>query len=375
MPRPLTPLCVIVLGLGNVGRALVGQIAVAQQRYPWLRLIGLADRSGLWLVPDGLPPEIAAGALAHKATGMPLTRWRPALSGDEVVPGDETYSPDLVWRLDELGLRRTVVVDLTASDDLYPLHLALRKADHHLVLANKWPLVVPYADYQALWRAGRGHLRYETTVGAALPVLGPLQNLVATGDPIHEILASISGTLGFVTWALHEGWTFSAAVREAAARGYTEPDPRLDLAGLDARRKALILARTLGQPLDLADVEVASLVPPDLDKVPLDVFWEQLPSLDAPFAARVAEVVAAGQVLRYLAAVGPDRRPWVGLAPVPATSVFATTQGTESLFAFRTARYAEQPLIVRGQGAGGDLTAGGVLADLLAIRSERLRGA
>lgn len=372
MPRKEEPLHVIQLGLGNVGRELARQIGAAQVRFPWLRLTGIADRGGLWIVPDGLTPGAVNEALVHKGTGMPLTRWRPDLLGAEVVPGDEAYSPDLVWRLDELGLRRTVVVDLTGGQEMYPLLLALRKAGHHLVLANKWPLVVPYADYTALCRAGKGYLRHETTVGAALPVIGPLENLVATGDTIQEILACISGTMGFVTSAITAGLPFSAALGEAARRGYTEPDPRLDLGGVDARRKALILARKIGQPFDLADVEVASLVPPELEHVSLDEFWARLPSLDNEYAERVRAAAQEGQVLRYLAALGPDRKPWVGLAPVPHDSIFATTQGTESLFVFRTARYTEQPLVVRGQGAGGALTASGVLADILSIRAERV---
>jgi homoserine dehydrogenase len=141
---------------------------------------------------------------------------------------------------------------------------------------------------------------------------------------------------------------------------------------VDARPKALILARKIGQPFDLEDVEVVSLVPPDLESVGLGEFWARLPSLNDAYADRVRTAAAEGQVLRYLAALGPDRKPWVGLAPVPRDSVFASTEGTESLFVFRTARYAEQPLIVRGQGAGGALTAGGVLADILSIRAERV---
>ena len=372
MPRRDEILNVIVLGLGNVGRALVGQIGAAQARYPWLRLCGIADRSGLWIVPEGMAPEVAQDALAHKQTGMPLTRWRPGLLECEVVPGHETYSPDLVWRLDEQGLRKAAVVDVTGSQDLYPMHLALRKAGHHLVLANKWPLVVPYDDYLALWRAGKGYIRHETTVGAALPVIRPLENLVATGDRVEEILASISGTMGFVSSAIQHGAPFSAALGEAARLGYTEPDPRLDLGGVDARRKALILARKLGQRLDLEDVTVESLVPPELEDVSLGEFWERLPAYNDAIAARVAAAHAAGNVLRFLAALGPQRKPWVGLAPVPAGSIFASTEGTESLFVFRTARYAEQPLVVRGQGAGGDLTASGVLADILSIRAERV---
>src|SRR5438477_426893 len=108
MARKEEPLAVIVLGLGNVGREFVGQLYTAQGRFPWLRLIGLADRSGLWLVPEGFAAEAAAAALRHKAGGLPLSRWRPALPESEVIPGHEVYSPDLVWRLDEVGVRRAV---------------------------------------------------------------------------------------------------------------------------------------------------------------------------------------------------------------------------------------------------------------------------
>jgi homoserine dehydrogenase len=275
----------------------------------------------------------------------------------------------LADRLAAAGFSRSVVVDLTSSRELYPTHLALRKADYHLVLANKWPLTVPYDDYLNLWRAGDGtnQLRHETTVGASLPVIGPLDERVAVGDQVYEITASVSGTLGFVTSSIMEGISFSAALREAAANGYTEPDPRVDLGGIDAQRKALILARKLGMRLDLADVQVDSLLPSDLRDVSLEEFWEALPGLDSGYARRVAEAREKEQVLRYLAIITPGERPWVGLKEVPESSVLASTRGTESLFMFRTALYNEQPLVVRGQGAGGALTASGVLGDILAI--------
>src|SRR5947207_14996128 len=120
MARKEEPLSIILLGLGNVGRELVGQLFAAQGRFPWLRLIGLADRSGLWLVPGGFAPGQAAAALAHQATALPLSLWGPALPESEVVPGSEVYSPDLVLRLDELGALRAAIVDLAASAERYP---------------------------------------------------------------------------------------------------------------------------------------------------------------------------------------------------------------------------------------------------------------
>jgi homoserine dehydrogenase len=185
------------------------------------------------------------------------------------------------------------------------------------------------------------------------------------GDRVSEIVASVSGTLGFVTSAIMEGTLFSAALREAAARGYTEPDPRVDLAGVDAQRKALILARKLGMRLDLGNVQVESLMPSALRDVSLERFWEELPALDGGYGDQVEDAKRQAQALRYLAIIRPDEKPWVGLKAVPADSVLASTRGTESLFMFRTDLYSEQPLVIRGQGAGGALTASGVLGDIL----------
>jgi homoserine dehydrogenase len=357
----------VQLGLGNVGRALVAQALAARERFPEITLCGIADSSGLWLAPGGFLPEECRVALAHREGGSRLQSWRPLSEGSRFLPAQEAYSPALAVKLSDLGMTRAVVVDLTASQELYPTLLALREAGHHLVLANKWPLTVPYNDYLKLWRAGDGtnRLLHETTVGAALPVIGPLDERVGVGDRVSEIVASVSGTLGFVTSSLMDGTPFSAAIREAARRGYTEPDPRVDLAGVDAQRKALILARKLGMKLDLAGVQVDSLLPPALRDGPLELFWEKLPALDGHYAAQIADANRQGQALRYLATIRPDEKPLVGLKTVPADSILASTRGTESLFMFRTELYSEQPLVVRGQGAGGALTASGVLGDIL----------
>ncbi|MBF6614777.1 MAG: hypothetical protein IVW55_16830 [Chloroflexi bacterium] len=369
---------IIQLGLGNVGRPLLRQITRAQRRFPWFRIIGVADQSGLCLVPSGLTPIECERLLAAKESNIPLSSWRPrpgprpghSIDGEFLLP-TEAYGPGLATQLAALGIRRAVVVDLTGTQDLYPMHLALRRAGHHIVLANKWPLAVPFSQYRELWRSGDGFLLHEATVGAALPVIRPLENLVATGDVVSEITALISGTMGYVTSAIEGGTPFSEALRQAQARGYTEPDPRLDLGGVDARRKALILARKIGQEIELDDVRVSSLVPPELEKVPLEEFWRRLPSEDSEYKRKVADAKGNGQALRFLATIRPGSAPQVGLVPVAKDSLYASTRGTESLFAFHTARYSEQPLVIRGQGAGGDLTASGVLADILSIRGEQ----
>ena len=363
------PLKIIELGFGNVGRALLSQVLAAQSRYPWLLPTGFGDSSGLWFAPDGFPAQDCLAALRHREGGSPLSEWFPVSLNVLFIPGGDAYGLTLADNLAAIGLERTVVVDLTSSRELYPTLFALRQAGHHLVLANKWPLTVPYGDYLKLLQAGDGtnQLRYETTVGAALPVISSLEERMVVGDRVDEITASVSGTLGFVTSSIMGGMGFSQALHEAAARGYTEPDPRVDLGGVDAQRKALILARKLGMKLDLADVKVESLVPPALNDVPLEGFWNALPGLDAQFAQQVAEAKKNNQALRYLATIKPGEQPWVGLKSVPAESLLASTRGTESLFIFRTALYSEQPLVVRGQGAGGPLTASGVLGDILAL--------
>jgi homoserine dehydrogenase len=363
------PLKIIQLGFGNVGRALLTQVLAAKSRFPWLLPAAFGDSSGLWFAPDGFPVQDCLAALKHREDGSPLSEWFPASLNVLFIPTSEAYGPTLADNLAALGLERTVVVDLTSSQELYPTLLPLRQAGHRLVLANKWPLTVPYDDYLRLWQAGDGtnDLRHEATVGAALPVIGPLEERLAVGDRVEEITASVSGTLGFVTSSIMEGASFSEALREASNRGYTEPDPRVDLGGVDAQRKALILARKLGMKLDLADVKVESLLPSALSDISLDRFWNELPDLDAQSAQQVAEAKKNNQALRYLATIKPGEQPWVGLTAVPANSLLASTRGTESLFMFRTALYNEQPLVVRGQGAGGALTASGVLGDILAI--------
>ena len=211
---------------------------------------------------------------------------------------------------------------------------------------------------------------HEATVGAGLPVIDTYHKLVEAGDRVLEIQGCPSGTLGFLFAEMGQGRSFSEALADAAARGYTEPDPRDDLSGLDVARKAVILGRLIGWRGTLADVAVESLVPEPMRGVSRDAFVQGASSLDAAWAERIASARGRGRALRYKADVTP-KRVTVGVAEVDATSSFAALTGTDNQFVFTTKRYHERPLVITGPGAGPAVTAAGVLNDVLSLAGAR----
>jgi aspartokinase/homoserine dehydrogenase 1 len=206
-------------------------------------------------------------------------------------------------------------------------------------------------------------------VGAGLPVIDTYYKLIESGDRVEKIEGLLSGTLGFLLDELSSGRSFSAALRNAMARGYTEPDPRDDLSGTDVARKLVILAREAGATLSLADVEIESLVPSHLQQVSREDFLDRLHELDAPMQARLDAARAQGGSLRYLARLDSEGRARVGLATPEAGHASLSSRLTDNLIQFRTRRYAHNPLVVQGPGAGADVTAAGVFGDILAIAS------
>jgi homoserine dehydrogenase len=207
---------------------------------------------------------------------------------------------------------------------------------------------------------------HEATVGAGLPIIDTYHKLTESGDRVERIEGLLSGTLGFVLSEVTGGSAFSDAVRRAMSRGYTEPDPREDLSGMDVGRKALILARLLGFPGELSRAAVESLVPKWARALPLPQFLERLEELDAGWRRRVEDAAKAGTVLRYVAAVTPSKIS-VGLRPVPTSSPLAAIKGSDNQLVFTTARYKANPLVITGPGAGAEVTAAGVLNDILSL--------
>ena len=359
-----------LLGRGTVGGQLLAQLR-AQQAL-------LREKHGIALRVVGLADSRRA---LFDAAGLPLEGLEERLARVEPV---EPEQRTLVPLLDELRrLPVPILVDCTAANGIESLYTAAFQRGIHVVAANKKPLALPWNDREALLGEARRHhvaYHYETTVASSLPVIDTLANLVRTGDTVRLITASLSGSLGFICNELTAGVPLSVAVRTARERGFTEPDPREDLSGADVARKALILARELGLPLSLSDVALEPFVPADSRPgASVEQFLQGLKALDAAHADRVARCRSSGTVLRYLARIDPSKvgtgTPVIRVGPVPveAGQPAADLRGSESFVSFTTTRHSDFPLTVRGAGAGGAVTASGVLADILRV-SQTLRG-
>jgi aspartokinase/homoserine dehydrogenase 1 len=207
---------------------------------------------------------------------------------------------------------------------------------------------------------------HETTVGAGLPIIDTFHKLVESGDRILRIEGCTSGTLGFLLDEVSKGKKFSDALKRAMHLGFTEPDPRDDLSGMDVARKALILARLIGYQGELKDIPVDSLVPEGLRSVSRDEFVARIAELDAPWEVRARQARDKGQVWRYVARI-TRQRVTVSLVAVPLTSPFAALKGTDNQVVFTTTRYRENPLVITGPGAGPQVTAAGVVNDVLKL--------
>jgi len=349
---------VVLLGFGRVGRALADQIAAPNGR-PAVRVVGLLDRSGYVFEPRGISRRRLLALTRQKDAGELLT----SLGGQPAAAAEA-----LTWMAAH-AVSRPVVVDVT-SDETGDLVRAALGLGFDVVLANKKPLAGSWQSYAGLLgtAASTGRrLRYEATVGAGLPVIDTFAKLVETGDRVLRIDGCVSGTLMYVVSAVSAGKPFSVAVREAVERGYAEPDPRDDLSGRDAARKALILARLLGYRGAMPTPD--DLVPRSLRKLPIQTFMKRLSSVDAEWAARAKREAAQGRVLRYVV-TATARGVSARLISVPAETPIGALTGTRNLVAFTTRRYRTEPLVISGPGAGAEVTAAGVLNDIYSLAAR-----
>jgi len=344
---------VVLLGFGQVGRTLARLVAARPDR---LRLCAVIDREGFLFQPKGISPRAGGNLAALKKKGFSIGR----------AAGGVRSSPrEALTEISRHALSRPILVDVTA-DATSPLLEEALSSGLDLVLANKRPLSGPRRERERLESAARAsgrRIRFEATVGAGLPILDTYRKLVESGDRVLRIDGCLSGTLGFLVTKMERGALFSAALREAVARGFTEPDPREDLSGADVGRKALILARLLGFAGGPKDVSVVSLVPARARRLLLARYLAHLEDFDAEWKARIARARSRNQFLRFVASV-TRRRVRVGLVEVAAGSPFAGLTGSDNQIAFTTERYRGNPLVIQGPGAGLDVTAGGLFNDI-----------
>jgi bifunctional aspartokinase / homoserine dehydrogenase 1 len=265
----------------------------------------------------------------------------------------------------------SVMIDCTSSEKVADHYTTWLKQGIHVITPNKKANSGPLKNYLELRTFGQNtgsHYFYEATVGAGLPVITTLRDLIRTGDEVLQIEGVLSGTLSYLFNQFDGKTPFSSLVRDAQKQGYTEPDPRDDLSGTDVARKLIILGREIGMSLEMSDIEIQNLVPEKLRKTAeIEGFLIGLAEFDSEMGRLHSEAQSAGEVLRYVGSVSPKGKTSVALKRYPKTHPFASLSGTDNIFAFTTKRYRKQPLIIQGPGAGPEVTAGGVFGDLLRL--------
>lgn len=274
--------------------------------------------------------------------------------------------------------KHKIFLDLTASEKMVPIIQQALKNNCHLVLANKKGLAGSNDSFFSLQELAKKKglsIKYETTVGAGLPIVQILKNLIRSGDKIVSIKGLLSGTLVFLFSQMEKGKDFSVVLRDAKEKGYTEPDPREDLSGLDVARKLSILVRTIGRECSINKLELPSLYSKELNKLPLNQFLKELESEDKKWRGKNRQSFEKGRVLRYLATWNFRRGINIidiGVKEIDSNSILGALEGTDNYFEVLTCDYSNRPLILTGPGAGVTVTAAGVWSDLLAIILEEI---
>jgi len=352
-----------LIGPGTVGSALLRQIdkqhARLENRFNLdLRVRGIA-RSGRMLLGD---------------RRIDLAAWQAGFDSDAVDMDLDAFeahvNPD--------HLPHAILIDCTASEFIASQYAGWLSRGIHVITPNKKAFSGPYANYRALQTAadeGSAHYFYETTVGAALPVITTLCDLIHTGDEVHSVQGIFSGTLAYLFNVYDGTRPFSDIVREARDNGFTEPDPRDDLSGMDVARKLTILARELGETIEIGDFPVQDLVPEALRDCSIEEFLERLPEFDDDIEARYRDAEKHGKRLRYIARFEAGGDASVGLEAVDPEHPFCNINLTDNIVQFKSDRYSANPLVVQGPGAGPEVTAAGVFADLLRLANYLSTGA
>ena len=342
-----------IAGTGNVGSKLLMQLNkqfnyLQEHLRLQIRVIGLANSKNILLNEDGID----------------LANWKETLL---VSPNGSIQ--DFVLAIKNLNLRNSVFVDVTANATVAGVYAQLLEKSISVVACNKIACSSSYASYQELKSLARefnAMFLFETNVGAGLPVIGTLNDLLRSGDQVQKIQAVLSGTLNFVFNHYNGTLPFAKVVQEAQNQGYTEPDPRLDLGGTDVMRKIMILAREAGKQLEMEDISNEYFLPAKCFEGSVAHFYAEMEKQEPHFKAIYDAAAAKGCKLKFVATY-ENGKAAVGLQHIPADSDFYHLYGKDNLVLFFTERYPEQPLVIKGAGAGAEVTASGVFADIIRV--------
>jgi len=346
---------VFMAGAGLIGGTLLKQIHqqaayLREKRAMEIKLVGLANSKKMIFNPDGIA----------------LDQWRLQLEHSEEASNLEVF----VHRMKGYNLPNTIFIDNTSGDQAARWYERILDSSISISTPNKIAASSAYQQYQKLKAAAarRGVMyEYETNVGAGLPVISVLRDLSDSGDRILRIEGVLSGTLSFIFNTFKAGVRFSEAVRQAMELGYTEPDPRDDLSCMDVRRKLLILARETGLTFEAEDIVIQPVLPEScLGVETVDQFLAELSKYDTDFETMRADAEKQGEVLRMVARL-EDGRAEIGLSRVGSEHPFYGLSGADNMIIFTTERYKERPLVVRGPGAGAEVTAAGIFAEIIKI--------
>lgn len=340
-----------ISGVGNVGRKLLAQIKeqknyLKEEMKLQLRVVALANSRKMYF--------------AEKEVN--LTRWKESLQ-----EGEPMNISDFTDRITGMNLRNSVFVDVTANDELASTYPQFLKKSISVVACNKVACSSSYEYYKQLKNLSKefnAPILFETNVGAGLPVIGTLNDLLRSGDKVTKIEAVLSGTLNFVFNNYTGEKTFAEVVRQAQAEGFTEPDPRLDLSGVDVARKIMILARESGSVLEMEDIVNTSFMPASCMEGDVENFYQEMEKHEQHFSKLVRAAADAGKKLKFVASF-ENGKATVGLQHIDPEHDFYHLYGKDNAVLFYTLRYSEQPLVIKGAGAGAEVTASGVFADII----------
>lgn len=352
---PVKTLNVFYLGVGNIGKTLLEQIRaheayLLEQNSLRINVIAITNTRRELFRPEGIP----------------LPRWE-ALFAEESSPAN---LEGFIEQMKACNLPNSVFIDNSASAAVVKYYEGIFAASISIVTCNKIGNSGPYEQYRRFKAAVRKYdvdFLYETNVGAGLPIIKTLQDLLVSGDRILRIEAILSGTISFIFNNFQGDKAFHEVVRAAQDAGFTEPDPRDDLSGLDVMRKMLILARDSGYPVEMEDIAIDNILPEACMQAPtVEAFYQELRHAEAHFEALKRQAEEAGKVLRYIG-VMEEGRVSIRLEAVDSTHPFYALSGSDNIIAFTTTRYRQRPLVIKGPGAGAEVTAAGVFADLVKV--------